>query len=1213
MLSRRRFLGQWSAAALLTASRRLFSRTSLGLIDSKSNLSPSEFVKRQWQPYGRIALKVLGDSVTINDGYLAHQDRQKDCEFSFQARMPAGSDEVQIWAGIRCRDRDSRYVFALRGGNNDHLYLARYAPDGGAKFLGIAPLEFHPEPGTWYTLRAVTAGDRLQVYLNEEAVPRINIRDVDASWNEGSVALGGGWLPVEFRDIRIEALSASRSAAIARLGDTVWTPPASNKLKLRAEQRVAYRAASLPALDSPRIEFSLDGKWLFLPEQELATGVLAQAEMLDDSQWHVMDVPNFWTPTASWLHGETGFNTLTGVSSGKGISDRYFEHELQRLDEYTFDWRRTHSAWYRQHIELPSKPDGRHFELSFDAIAKISEVWVNGTKVGSHVGMFGEVRCNVTKALRPGKNVIAVHVLGTLQSHESSQVMGVAVTVEVTAAMLNSLPHGMYREESAGIWQPVKLIVTRDTFIQEIVTSPRMDGLDFEVSLRNTSAIPKEAFLRYSICSASSGEDLYVADPTAPKTIGPDNLTITLSTPKLAPKLWSPQEPNLYRLEVSLHAGDDVLDRQALPIGFRTFSVEKAAFLLNGKPFLLRGANHFPHALRPNDTKLAQRFMKLAKEGNVAATRSHTAPFTSTWLEAADENGMLVSFEGTWPWLMLRGDPPSAELLGQWKDEFLSLIRKHRNHPCIVMWTVNNEMKFPLLERGQPRLLEQKWEILSDVVKAIRHLDPTRPVVCDSSYVRKETGKEYEDLVRPKGFDDGDIDDAHCYFGWYEPTFFHFFHGEFGNRFSTPGRPLISQEMSTGYPRNDDGHPTRFYLFKHYTPQSLIGNEAYENRDPAIFLRRQALMTKEFAEAVRRTNRGQCAGILHFAYLSWFKDVWNVDTVQPFATYHALKAALQPVLVSAELYGRHFYAGSTRQVRVCIANDAMNGAGLPVGQLVWQLKTDKGVVAMGNTVTPPVAHYNNAWIDLPIPIPADPAATRSDTTLSLRYETDGAIRSENAYAIGIATPTWALGGLRRSIALLDPSGADSLLRRVSNIKPIQSFNNLDLNDLVVVVDAVQVLSDSHNTAALREFVNSGGRALPKAFPEFIEGYRPCPGEIVSMRIPESPAFDGLEPLDLAWFELGNGVVPRACHSTYFIRGGREEVSALAEVVDIHGYLNSHKDFLKISGSPLVELRLGKGRIVASEMMLLEAPLDPIAGRLLSNLITYLDPPGVPVS
>jgi hypothetical protein len=57
-------------------------------------------------------------------------------------------------------------------------------------------------------------------------------------------------------------------------------------------------------------------------------------------------------------------------------------------------------------------------------------------------------------------------------------------------------------------------------------------------------------------------------------------------------------------------------------------------------------------------------------------------------------------------------------------------------------------------------------------------------------------------------------------------------------------------------------------------------------------------------------------------------------------------------------------------------------------------------------------------------------------------------------------------------------------------------------------------------------------------------------------------------------------------------------------VDIHGYLRISTDFVKISGSPLVELHIGKGRFVASELMLMEAPLDPIAGRLLSNLLTY---------
>jgi hypothetical protein len=73
------------------------------------------------------------------------------------------------------------------------------------------------------------------------------------------------------------------------------------------------------------------------------------------------------------------------------------------------------------------------------------------------------------------------------------------------------------------------------------------------------------------------------------------------------------------------------------------------------------------------------------------------------------------------------------------------------------------------------------------------------------------------------------------------------------------------------------------------------------------------------------------------------------------------------------------------------------------GRVVWQITNNKDVRTTGIALTPPVAHYNNARIDLPIPIAADPATTRSDTMLSLRYETDAAIRSENTYAIVINT------------------------------------------------------------------------------------------------------------------------------------------------------------------------------------------------------------------
>lgn len=1211
MLSRRRFIGQVSAATACAWTNKAHTEVTGSLSSTHPNPTSAGTEAAPWNSYGRIVLQHLQNSVIVHDGFTIEQRTYTDCDFTFDARAPQGTPEVQIWSGIRCRDRDSRYVFALRGGNNDDVYVARYGPDGAAKFLGIAPLDFHPVPGDWYTLRAVTRGNRLMIFLNQETIPRVNVVDDEAAWAEGGASLGGGWLPMEFRGVKSNALSVGDASAIDRLGDAIWKAPKVDKSQLRERQRQAYLPADLPPLDQPRVTCPLDGNWLFLPDQELGPSVAPQAEILDDGQWHVMDVPNFWTPTLSWLHGETGFPKLKGVSTSKGICDKFYEAEVGRLDGYTFDWRATKGGWYRHYLHLPDAIANHRFELCFDAVAKIADVWLNGIQVGSHVGMFGEVRCDITHAMKPGKNLLAVHVVGNLAGHSTkNEVLGVAVTVEVTSEMLSSLPHGMYPNDASGIWQPVTLLVTNDVCVQEVYTKPRLKGLDFEVTVLNAAKATQNISVSYTITSSADETVLYSAKDAEPRTMGSDAQVLRFATPDLSPKLWSPYEPHLYVLEITLAAGSAILDRHKTTFGFRTFTVDKERLMLNGRPFWLRGANHFPNALRPNDTELAKHFMQLAKAGNVVATRSHTVPYSSTWLDAADEAGMAVSYEGTWPWLMLEGDLPSKELLSAWKSEFLSLIRKHRNHPCVILWTVNNEMKFEVLERKNPILLREKWEVLSDMVRSIRKTDATRPVVCDSSYCREEIGAEYENLVRPSDFDDGDIDDAHRYYGWYDPSFFHLFQGEFGKKAASPGRPLISQEMSTGYPRNDDGHPTRFYLFQHHTPQSLVGQEAYENRDPAVFLQRQSFMTKELAETIRRTNRGECSGVLHFAYVSWFKNVWNAKTIEPFLTYHALSDALQPVLVSAELYGRHFYAGSKTSVRVCIVNDSESRAELPAGKLIWQIKSGNTILARGALLTSPVGYYANVWGELELLLPAELPTPRVDATLILLLEVNGKVQSKNSYEITIATRFWANEGLKHPVAIFASESNVQLTAQTISGREITSFLDARLDEVVLVPNAEINLGNSKVSDELRRFVFSGGRAcllhagarLPSLFPDQVKAFRTCPGEIVSMHIPESPVFDGLDPLDLAWFELSGGRLPRACQGVYQIESRRSDTSMLAEVVDIHSYLKTPADLAKYSGTPLVQLNSGKGKVIASEMMLFEAPQDPIAGRLLANLI-----------
>jgi len=1169
----------------------------------------------QWDVIGRTIVQTNANSVIIQGGYAVEQQVWKDAEIMFQARAPQGTEQVQIWAGFHFRDRDSRYIFALRGGNNNDVYLARYAPDGGAKFLGFAPLDFKPKPGEWYRLRVVTLGNRFQIFLNDEKLPRLNVEDRDVPWSEGSVLLGGGWLPTEFSNLRVKALSDDDKAAFLAMGNKTWTPPVVDKEAVRKTQRAEYVPAKLAALNSIRTEISLDGNWLFMPDYQLSAGQSPVQLDYDDQSWHVMPVPSFWTPGLSWLHGETSFPELTGLSTTKGVAESLYVQETARCDAYTFDWRKTSAAWYRHYLDLPPDLNGRRFELTFDAIAKVSEVYVNGTKIGTHTGMFGEVKCDATPAIKPGHNVIAVHVVAkpNLKKNSENRVEGVAVTVEVTSAMLHSLPHGMLQDDVGGIWQPVKLTATAPVLVNDVFIEPGLHGADINLDILNSGAQATALNVDYSIVSAQDGTLLYSNEVAQSLAVAAGETNhLKLTTPQLNPKLWSPQEPNLYTLEVRLKQDGKIVDEYKTRFGFRTFTVDGGKFLLNGQPFWLRGANPFPNTLRPNDAALARQFIGLAREGNIRVTRSHIVPFTPAWLDAADETGMAVSFEGTWPWLMLEGEPPGDDLINVWHDEFLSLIRQYRNHPSIILWTVNNEMKFPELDQNNLPRLKKKWPILDAMIKAMRATDPTRPVVADSAYVRKSAQKGYQSVVKPEGYDDGDVDDVHRYFGWYNESFFHLYNGEY-NRLSTPDRPLISQEMSTGYPNNDDGHPVRYYLFKHYTPQAFVGDDAYENADPAIFLKRQAFMTKELAETLRRNSHEASAGVLLFSYFTWFQTPWLLDSIKPWPTYYAMKTAMQPVLASAELYGRHFYSGSTLRRRVCIINDAENHQTIRDSRLIWQFVGDGKVLSQGQVTVPLVNYYENRWLDVDFVTPENLPAPRVDGQLVLRLEADGKVLSENNYDVALATPDWAKGEVveKANVVLWNPN--KQVLDDLAGVPVIDSITAAKPQNVLIIGGLNGGALSSSDAEQLKTFVTQGGhvlmlhpgKSLAALFPEQIKAYKAKEGEIVTLRVPESPVFSDIQPLDLAWFERGERKLPIACTGVYQVAAGRNDTTSLAWQCDIHAYLKTPAEVTAISGAPLVEIQNGRGRVIASEMNFESGKSDPIARRLLSNVINYL--------
>mgnify|MGYP002584522928 CR=1 FL=1 len=1005
----------------------------------------------------------------------------KNYSMSFKARAPKGAEQVQIWAGFRAYNRFDRYVAGIKGGLQDDVYLMRTGYMGTDEFMGVRPLGFHPVPGEWYSMKVEVCGNRIRVFVNGEKEPYIDVVDKNANLvPSGEVTLGGGWIETEFDDLIVTLLPDNYlknvKAAEYRMAAT-----SQQKEAKRRRERANYKAVMVNDIKPDRTEISLDGDWLFMPEYQLDDKAKAVSATTDDEDWHVMQVPNFWNPIRIWLHGET-MPTPNGPNP-KGVSDTYYQQETDRCEGYTFDYRKTGTAWYRQWLELPTDIKGKQLTLSFDAVSKMAEVYVNGQLAGSNVGMFGDFQVDATDFLHPGRNVVVVKV-------------------------------------------------TRDISGAAAQTSDAMENY--------YSSVRKDGFL-----------------------------------------------------------------------------------YLNGRKFWMRGGNHIPFAICPNDSILADKFMQLMKAGNVQSTRTHTTPWNELWVSAADRNGIAISFEGTWSWLMIHSTPiPDKNVLDLWSSEWLRVMKKYRNHPSVFFWTVNNEMKFYDLDADMERSKE-KFRIVSDVVKGMRELDPTRPVCFDSNYLHSKALRRFgQDFLNT--VDDGDIDDNHAYYNWYDFSLFRFFNGEFQKQFKSPGRPLISQEMSTGYPNAETGHPTRSYQLIHQNPYSLIGYEAYDWADPMHFLKVQSFITGELAETLRRTNE-QVSGIMHFAYMTWFRQCYNYKNIQPYPTYYAMQRAMQPVLVSAELWGRNLYAGEKLHTRIYVVNDSEDGRDLLPMALNWSIVDEKGkILASGTEQFPAVEYYGRKYIEPAIVMPSVLPSDKMNVKLKLVLVENGQTLSQNEYDLILANKRWNIAKVseNKKIVLLDKDNTSAVLdflqvkyQKASSVKElVQIKRKADL----CIISGLKECTDDEKTL-LRTYQQKGGKLLllnskeiaKKVYPEHITGWIiPTEGDIVVMERDDAPVFDGIGVLDLRYFNNNKREIPLACHAT--LKANRNEnVTELAGQMKIHAYIDGGKPEDRIQkiesmrGLTLLQIKDGKGTATVSTLCTEKADTDPIAGKLLVNMINTL--------
>jgi hypothetical protein len=333
------------------------------------------------------------------------------------------------------------------------------------------------------------------------------------------------------------------------------------------------------------------------------------------------------------------------------------------------------SGLYRREISIPiGWQRGRVF-LCFGGVFHITQAWVNGMVVGSHVGGFLPFSFDVTEHLKDGTNEIKVRVDSPLDDPNAGENANIA-----------EIPFGKqsWYGPLSGIWQSVYLECrAADHIVRMRVTSVLETGrIQVHAALSRPASQIADAVL--TITDPNERLLAVVRQP-----IDRDAIAVDLTWSIERVRAWSPDAPNLYRAEMSIEQQGQVVDWSAATFGFRTISSRDGQLFFNGEPLYLRAAldqDYYPDTIctTPSVAFLEDQFRK-AKELGLNCLRLHIKAPDPIYYEVADRMGLLI-------WSEL---PNMGQLTERSRDRkhhtLRGIVDRDGNHPCIICWTIINE------------------------------------------------------------------------------------------------------------------------------------------------------------------------------------------------------------------------------------------------------------------------------------------------------------------------------------------------------------------------------------------------------------------------------------------------------------------------------------------------------------------------------------------
>ena len=431
-------------------------------------------------------------------------------------------------------------------------------------------------------------------------------------------------------------------------------------LQLMAQLETSV-AGLFPLSGSGRVVYSFNPGWRFYRGDVKG----AEAVHFNDASWDVVTTPH----TVQLMPAEA-----SGCRNYQGI------------------------AWYRKHFVLPTDMKGKQAFLHFEAIMGKQEIYVNGKKVKTHLGGYLPITVNLTECgVHPGDScVIAVKADN---SDDGTYPPGKKQIV------LDFCYHG-------GIYRDVWLIGKSQVSITDAIEAGKVAGGGVFLHYDNISDKSAKVFINTDIKNGSNKASTVLLIATVRDAGGKvvkvlkSKLSLSAGESKTAvqqtllknPHLWSPNDPYLYKVELRIMDGKYSVDGGMVRMGIRKAEFRgKEGFWLNGKPFgQLIGANrHQDFAYVGNALPNSQQWRdaKRLRDAGCVIIRSAHYPQDPAFMDACDELGLFV-IVATPGWQYWSKQPEFAERVYQ---NTRDMIRRDRNHACVLMWEpILNETHYPL-------------------------------------------------------------------------------------------------------------------------------------------------------------------------------------------------------------------------------------------------------------------------------------------------------------------------------------------------------------------------------------------------------------------------------------------------------------------------------------------------------------------------------------